>query len=195
LKILFLLLLFNLCAEAQFINFSFRKPIGLKVSSKKLIDSMNPNSSGPDTFWYNPNKGYYKIFIKEKGVYKITYTDLINAGVPANILKPGNLELINNGVSIPIDIVDVNKDGQFDSGDFFKFVGLPPQPTTPYTYLNIYNTSNVYWFSCQADSVTRYRLKDGYPTNFDNQIKTTLQTLHYEKDSLYERLGDAPDDH
>ncbi|MDR3611352.1 MAG: C25 family cysteine peptidase [Ignavibacteriaceae bacterium] len=194
-KILSLLLLFNLYAEAQFINFSFINPKGSKASNSKSSLNINPNSLGQDTFWYNPNKNYYKIFVKEKGIYRVTYADLIKAGVPANSLIQGNLELINNGISIPIDIVDVNNNGLFDSTDYFKFIGLPPQPTTPYTYLNIYNNLNVYWFSYQADSVNRYRIKDGHPTNSDNLITTTLQTTHYERDSLYERLGDAPDDH
>jgi Peptidase family C25/Propeptide_C25 len=179
----------------DFVATAFINPKEAKEFIGKPITVRSPNHALVDTFWYNPNKDYYKIFVQTKGLYKVTYNDLISAGVPPNNgIHQGNFELINNGVRIPIEIVDVNKNDSFDSSDYFTFVGLPPQPTTPYTYFNIYNLSNVYWFSYQAESVFNYKKIDGFPTNFDNQITTTLQTIHYEKDSLYERLGYAPDD-
>jgi hypothetical protein len=194
-KILYLILLISLSVEAQFSNFAFNKSKNKKEISGKFDAISSAHSSQSDTFWYNPTKDYYKIFVQTKGVYKVSYNDLINAGVPANNgINLGNFELFNNGVRIPIEVVDVNKNNSFDSSDYFTFVGIPPQPTTPYTYLNIYNLSNVYWFSYQADSLFNYKIIDGFPTNFDNQITTSMQTIHYEKDSLYERLGYAPDD-
>jgi hypothetical protein len=180
----------------DFVTSTFINPKEVKEFIGKPVTMKSPNHSLADTFWYNPLKDYYKIFVRTKGVYKITYSDLINAGLPPNNgINKGNFELINNGLRIPIEIVDVNKNNSFDSSDYFTFVGLPPQPTTPYTYLNIYNLSNVYWFSYQADSVYNYKKIDGFPTNFDNEVISTATTLHFEKDSLYERLGYAPDDH
>ncbi len=148
-----------------------------------------------DSVWYNPNKIYYKIYLNKKGVYRITYESLISAGItPFGGIQQGRLELINNGRQVPIEIVDVNSNGFFDTLDYFQFIGLPPQPTTPYTYSNIYNNSNVYWFSYSADSVYRYKEKDGYPTVIDVAIKSVLETTHYEMDKMYEPLGYAPND-
>ena len=180
----------------DFVTSAFINPNEVKEFIGKPVTVKSPDHSLADTFWYNPAKDYYKIFVPAKGVYKVTYSDLINAGVPPNNgINQGNFELINNGIRIPIEIVDVNNNNSFDSSDYFTFVGLPPQPTTPYTYFNIYNLSNVYWFSYQADSLYNYKKIDGFPANTDYQITTTMQTIHYEKDSLYERLGYAPDDH
>jgi hypothetical protein len=191
-----LLFVFSFVVQAQFTNFSFITPKKAnRISETPIIFSGSKNTP-VDTFWYNPNKDYYKIFVGSKGVYKVTYDELMKTGVPPNRgIQQGNLELVNNGNRIPIEIVDVNKNNSFDSGDYFIFVGLPPQPSTPYTYLNIYNLSNVYWLSYQADSVYNYKKINGLPLNIDNRITSSLQTIHYEKDSLYERLGYASDDH
>ncbi|MDR3666801.1 MAG: C25 family cysteine peptidase [Ignavibacteriaceae bacterium] len=191
-----LLFVFSIDVQAQFTNFSFITPQKTKrIVETPFIFSDSQNNLG-DTFWYNPNKDYYKIFVQAKGVYKVTYDELIRIGVPPNSgIQKGNLELINNGKRIPIEIVDVNKNNSFDSGDYFIFVGLPPQPSTSYTYFNIYNLSNVYWFSYQAESVYNYKKINWSTSTLDNFVTTNLQTIHYEKDSIFERLGYAPDDH
>jgi len=175
-------------AESLVINSNVAKEfIGKSLIQNDIITS--------DSIWYNPLKDYYKVYIKEKKLYRITYEQLISSGVPENNgIHQGKLELINFGKRIPLEIVDNNNDGFFNSGDYFQFIGTPPPPADQYTYFNIYNISNVYWFSYQADSVLSYKSIDGFPTNFDNQILSTQETIHYEKDSLYERLGYAPND-
>ncbi len=156
--------------------------------------SSEPKTASADSSnWYDPNKDYYKIFVKDKGVYRVTYSSLINAGISSSSgIKEGKLELYNNGKHVPIDIVDANSDGQFDEGDYFQFVGFPPPPS-PYCTLNIYNNQNVYWFSYQADSAFTYNLKDGQPKTFSNEVYSNQNTLHFEKDLDYEPLGYAPD--
>ena len=164
-----------------------------KKFTGKIRDYLGKMSA--DSIWYKPQKNYFKIYLKEKGLYKITYDQLVLAGVPENDgIGEAKLEIINNGQSIPLDIIDENNDGVFNSGDYFKFVGDVPKPTTPYTYKNIYNNENVYWFSYQADTVYNYKYIDGFPTNFDNTVKYSKKTFHYEQDLLYERLGYAPND-
>jgi hypothetical protein len=164
-----------------------------KEFTGKIRDYLGKASQ--DTVWYNPQKSYFKIFIKEKGFYKVTYEQLLLAGVPENEgLHEGNLELISNGQRIPMDIIDDDKDGSFNAGDYFYFIGSPPKSTNPYTYSNIYTLENVYWFSYQADSVYKYKIIDGYPTKIDTIIYTVLETTHYEEDKVYEPLGLAPDD-
>ncbi len=161
--------------------------------SKEIKTNMSPLS---ENYWYNPNKNYYKIYLNKKGIYRVTYDWLVSNGVPANTgLQNGQLEIINNGNELPLDIVDVNNNGLFDSGDYFQFAGDRAQPTTPYTYFNIYNTSNVYWFSYQADSVYKYKSIDGYPNTYYDEVSTVFQTKHFEQDISYQTLGHAPNDH
>ncbi len=147
-----------------------------------------------DTYWYNPQKDYFKIYLNKKGIYRITCDMLINAGVPVSGVQNNRLELFNNGVSIPIDVVDVNNDSLFNSGDYFQFVGEPAKPANQYTSLNIYNLTNLYWFSYQADSLNYYKYVDGYPTGSSPLITNTIETLRWEKDLIYQRLGHASND-
>lgn len=147
-----------------------------------------------EDYWYNPNKDYYKLFLNQKGVYRITYDQLINSGIsPSSGIQDGKIEIINNGVSLPIDLVDSQPDGIFNSGDYFQFTGNPVK-NSPYSGLNIYQTNNVYWFSYQADSTYKYQEINGYPSNFNNLIVSSVQTIHWEKDKIYDHFGYAPND-
>ena len=156
--------------------------------SKPGNESDNPLSGG---YWYDPNKNYFKIYLKEKGVYRVTYDELVSAGVPLGNSTPVNkLEIFNDGNSIPVDVKDNNGDNVFNSGDYLQFVGYDPPPVTPKTHTNIYNLSNVYWFSYQSDSTgNQYKDIDGLPNNWVNTYQVTRETIHFEKDSIYERLG------
>ncbi len=144
-------------------------------------------------YWYNPGKDYYKIFLKEKGIYRLTFEQLVSAGIPiSGGVQSSKLEISNEGVDIPIEIHD-GGDGVFNSGDYIQFVGYPPKPS-PYCSSNIYNVDNVYWFSYQSDTPPdTFKVIDGFPHTVNKKIVSTQYTVHYEKDSLYERLGYAPD--
>ena len=146
-------------------------------------------------YWYNPQKTYYKIYIKNKGLYRITYDQLASSGVQMNNVPVTKLQLYGDGVEIPLYVYDANHNGIFDPGDYFEFAGYPPPPT-PYCKLNIYNNDNVYFFSTQADSSgLHYTAVDGFPRSWNYSYKTALTTNHYERDSLFENLGYAGDDH
>lgn len=177
----------------EYIQSSLINPSEAKLFVSKL--SSSKDKSLQDTVWYNPQKIYYKIYLRKKGVYRISFNDLVAAGItPFGAIQQGKFEIINNGKPVPIDIVDVNQNGLFDSSDYFQFIGQPPTPHNQYTYYNIYNNQNVYWFSYQADSMVTYKKINGYPTNFDFLLTSTVETLHFENDYMYEPLGYAPND-
>ncbi|HEY6437545.1 MAG TPA: C25 family peptidase propeptide domain-containing protein, partial [Ignavibacteriaceae bacterium] len=145
-------------------------------------------------YWYNPNKNYFKVYVKEKNVYRLTYEELISSGVQLGSSTPTNkLEMFNDGLPVPIEIFDNNTDFIFNAGDYLKFVGLPPS-ASPYCTMNIYNLSNVYWFSYQSDSTGVNYQAIPVGTNYTKTYFSNLTTLHLEKDSLYERLGYAGND-
>jgi hypothetical protein len=145
-----------------------------------------------DEYWYNPSKKYAKIFVNEKDVYRIYYEDIqAQAGLNNAEIESFKLELYNSGEQVPLDIID-GGDGMFQPGDYFQFVGYPP-PKSEYSYFNLYNNDNVYWFSTSGDSNSlRYEFIDAYPHNYNITVKEHLATVHFEKDSLFERLGYAP---
>ncbi|MDP2365765.1 MAG: C25 family peptidase propeptide domain-containing protein, partial [Ignavibacteria bacterium] len=169
--------------KSSVINYNIAK----EFIGKPISDS--PKITEP--YWYNPQKDYFNIYLNKKGVYRVTCDMLVNAGVPAGGLQNMQLELFNNGESIPIDVVDVNNDNFFNSGDYFQFVGGPAKPVNEYTRKNIYNLNNVYWFSYQADSLNYYKYKDGNPTFSTPFITNSIETLNWEQDNSFQRFGHA----
>jgi hypothetical protein len=152
------------------------------------------SDSPQEKYWYDPNKVYYKIYLGEKGVYRISYDLLVSLNIPINSVEINKLQIFNNGIEIPLYVKDADNNELFNSGDYVEFVGFPPQ-ATQFSYFNIYNKQNIYWFSFQADSTgKRYSNKDGYPVVWVNSFATTPFIAHFEKDSLYERLGHASND-
>ena len=148
-----------------------------------------------NSYWYNPNKNYFKIYVDTKDVYRVTYEELISSGVQlGSNTQIEKLELFNDGLPSPIEVFDNNSDNLFNSGDYFQFVGFPPSPTD-YCSWNIYNLTNVYWFSYESDSTgLKYNNTPNEIFTYNRTYFSNLTTLHFEKDSLYERLGYAPND-
>ncbi len=172
----------------EFIESSVVNPETAKGFTGKLVSSDLPLGQGG--YWYNPNKNYFKVYVKEKNVYRLTYEELVSAGVQLGTnTSVDKLEMFNYGVPVPIDVFDNNNDLIFNEGDYLKFVGFPPQ-ATQYCAQNIYNLSNVYWFSYQSDSSgVKYHTTPSFVSNITRTYFSNLTTLHFEKDSLYERLG------
>ncbi len=74
--------------------------------------------------------------------------------------------MFGDGLPVPIEVFDNNSDSVFNSGDYLQFVGYPVT-STPYCKTNIYNLTNVYWFSYQSDSSgVNYKLMPGYADFF-----------------------------
>jgi hypothetical protein len=165
--------------------------VSLNFTGEIIQNNDSPTTSN---YWYSPNKDWYKIYLNKRGVYRITFDQLVQLGInPNGQIRNGRLELYNNGDKIPIDIVDSNQDGVFNSGDYFQFVGDKVKPS-PYSGLNIYNLTNVYWFSYQADSVYQYVPKNGQPENTFFPVISSVKTLHWEEDRIYDNFGYAPNE-
>ncbi|MCK6612815.1 MAG: C25 family cysteine peptidase [Ignavibacteriaceae bacterium] len=163
--------------------------VGKRWIGKELQTAASPQT----TTWFDPQKEYFKIYLKEKGVYRITYEELVTAGFPSTGTDIYSLELFNNGVQIPIEVVSAG-DTVFNSGDYIQFAGYPA-PASPHVRQNIYNLSNVYWLSYQGQSRDFfYRYKSSRPTIGDNILVGYIRSDYYEKDSIYERLGYALND-
>ncbi|MEJ5308323.1 MAG: C25 family cysteine peptidase [Anaerolineae bacterium] len=96
----------------------------------------------------------YKILVDADGIYQLTYTDLIAAGVPVNTLDPRTLKLHNQGIQVAI-YVEGEADGVFNTSDYVLFYGQ--KMTTKYTDVN------VYWLTWGGESGLRMGTSDGTP--------------------------------
>ncbi len=151
------------------------------------------SKTGAGDYWYSPYKNFFKLYLNTKGMYRVTYDELQSAGVslPAG-LSSNALAIFSQGVSIPLDVHD-NGDGTFDAGDYIQFFGTPA-PASPFAKQNIYNTENVFWFSYQGiESNARRYIETTIPTGaVDTTISYLPRTDFYEKDSVFEHLGESP---
>ncbi|MGB6035400.1 MAG: C25 family cysteine peptidase, partial [Cryomorphaceae bacterium] len=72
--------------------------------------------------WINYDQRYFKFTIAEDGVYRITFNDLANAGIPISGIAPDNIQLFAANQQVPI-YIEGGEDGFFNSTDFIEFIG------------------------------------------------------------------------
>ncbi|MFA6980246.1 MAG: C25 family cysteine peptidase [Ignavibacteriaceae bacterium] len=158
--------------------------------SGKAIEQKS--SMRTDQYWYDPQQNWLKLYLKNEGIYRVSYFDLVS--VSSSFLQNVNVKkirLFNDGEEIPVEVFDLDGDSVFNNNDYFHFVGKVIT-SSPYCKLNIYNNSNLYWltFNSSVDG-KRFREIDGYTSGWEKTFQQSLMTVHYEKDMLYERLGYA----
>jgi hypothetical protein len=118
----------------------------------------------------------YKVLVDEDGIYRLTYTALVGAGMDLEGVDPDDLELYNRDLEVAIRVVDEDDDGEIEEEDYILFYG--EQMTTTYTY------TNVYWLGTGTGDGLRMPEKDGtlgastVPTYFNT-------TTHWEQDVYY----------
>ncbi|MCE1189366.1 MAG: C25 family cysteine peptidase [Ignavibacteria bacterium] len=167
---------------------NYPEALSFNTTSQKMVKK---NETG----WLDPTRIYYKIYLNKEGIYQLTYSDLVNAGIPVNtITNTGTIQLYADGKQVPIEVVTASS-GEFKQGDYIRFIGNTA-PASPYCRMNIYNTSNVYFLTINGDASVSQRFTPG---NHNTSISATPQTYYhrmdyYEKDSVFERLGHAPDE-
>ncbi len=82
-----------------------------------------------------------RLFVKEEGLYAVTYAELEKAGVPLASISSHNLRLYLNGQDVAVRVVGSNNvddvDGIFQPGDSLLFYGQGVDEK--------YTDANVYW--------------------------------------------------
>lgn len=160
--------------------------------AKFWVNKFSPPDKVLSDYWYQPSLNYFKIYFKKKGLYRITFEELVNSGVRINQgVEVSKLALYGQGNIIPIDVED-GGDGIFNSGDYFQFVGFEA-PASPFSGLNIYNNTNVYWFTFESPTDTgKYKVIDGDPRPpnfFVFNLDSYLEKVRYEEDKIFDRYG------
>ena len=70
--------------------------------------------------WINYSQSYYKLYVKENGMQRISYQTLSNAGVPLTSLDPRSIQLFHNGEEQYLYIKG-ESDGVFNPQDYIEF--------------------------------------------------------------------------
>ena len=166
-----------------------------KTSLKKhhsIFDSSNP---------------WYKIYINDDGVYKLTGSDLNNFGIDIKAIDPQTLKIYNNGgkelprsvTATQTDslienaiIVEDGGDGIFDILDYILFYGKAGNnweynPTIERFahYINHYQDQNIYWLTWGGEKPgKRMQQKSGAPDNSLTAEPYFIDYLYFEKENI-----------
>lgn len=79
----------------------------------------------------------YKLLVDRTGFYRVTYEDLLAAGVDLSGVPSANIALINQGQAVPIYLVS---GATFGPGSYFDFYGQAIDSL--YTHTNVYYLAN-----------------------------------------------------
>jgi peptidase C25-like protein/proprotein convertase P-domain-containing protein len=93
----------------------------------------------------------FKLGVKETGYYRVKQSDLVTAGLSPNI-DPRNLRLFEDGIERAI-IVQGERDGRLDAGDFIEFYGTALD--------NAYTDTRVYQLSAGSQPGLRIKRAKG----------------------------------
>lgn len=143
-------------------------------------NNQNNNSGNPPA---SSRSKVAKIKIKEDGIYKVTFSDLSISSVDLSGVSTGSLKITNNGEEIAIDVVDVNINGIFDSGDYIEFYGKAiPRGDDRFRYTE----TNVYWLFSDNGLGKRME-KINSSVSSSQSASSYLKVLHIEEDTWYEQ--------
>ncbi len=121
--------------------------------SVTLTPSPSPNTGEGSSVWAPPVPGW-RIKVRAEGVYRLTYAELQNAGLPVGTLDPRTFRLYHLGAEVAIDVAGQD-DGRFDPADDILFYG---QGLT-----SKYTADNVYWLTYGQGTGLRMGTRSGAP--------------------------------
>ena len=91
----------------------------------------------------------YRMYVRQSGIYHITYGDLQNVGIDPSKIDPTTLRVINKGQQVAVYIYDIHRDGQFHPDNYFEFFGNEERYNGPDTLGDFYydpDTKNNIYF-------------------------------------------------
>ncbi len=127
--------------------------------------------------------GALRIRTQGRGLYRLTWDDLVAAGVPVTTTAPATFAMSYLGQPIDIQVTG-EADGRFDPGDLVIFYAEP--------YVGRYMTQNVYWFSWGGPAGPRMAVRAA-PLDPGPPVTVITRTLHIERDiDYYSTFTDRP---
>lgn len=142
---------------------------------------------------------WYKFYIEESGVYRLSRSFLNSLGINTNSVDPRSIKIYGNGgrmlpllnsAEYPFDVVENavkfvgEEDGSFDNGDYILFYGEGP---TTYneessTNVNLYTDRTYYYVNISSGSGKRIQTMPVIDAPADLQITTFQDYQFYEVD-------------
>ena len=145
----------------------------------------------------------YKIVVDHDGVYRVTYADLLAAGLDVTNVVPSAFQLTSQQHEVAIEVPG-EADGRFDPGDAIVFYGQKLRgdilaaryasesapwvtfgngwrPTFNAQMVELYTDDNVYWLTTDGAPGPRMKSSDGTPSGAAPVPEYYTATVHAEK--------------
>jgi len=132
--------------------------------------------------WVNYNQEYYKVAVSSNGIFRITFTELQNAGFPVSVINPQHLQLFHDGQEMAI-LVQGEGDGVFNTNDYIEFYGTrndgsldatmyddPLNHTNPHE--GLYTNQSYYFLTYTLDNTNGKRIET-YDATANNGVTVT----------------------
>lgn len=131
-----------------------------------------PASAQSPQHWINFNQVYYKLSTARDGIYRVTYSDLLAAGVPVDSVDPRLLQVFHRGTeqAISFQHAQVPPNGTFDSNEYFEFFGrrndgtrdrslYRPESTQPHALYNLFSDTAAFFLTWNLAPVQGKRME------------------------------------
>lgn len=116
-----------------------------------------------------PESGDIKITVRETGIYKVSYDDLVALGLDPGELTIANFALSHRDGAVAFGAADGNRNGILDAGDYIFFYGQALDNT-------YYTRDNIYWLKLNANApgplMTARRASPGLATTAPYYLTT-----------------------
>ena len=110
--------------------------------------------------WVQYNQPYYKISVAADGIYRLTFDQLQQAGVPVNSIDPRMIQVYHRGVEQAIYFKhdQLPADSKFDNTEYLEFYGrrnngemdsklYQPTSVQPHQYYNLFSDTSAYFLT------------------------------------------------
>lgn len=142
----------------------------------------------------------WKIYIEEDGWYRVTGSDLHQAGIDLLSIDVQALRLTDGSSDVPI-YVSGWQDGQFHETDSFEFWGETARnsdrQTSPDLYQDPYSRTKIYFLSWSGQPglwmVDESAAPTGSPATNVRRPYSFMQTMHVERDVSFNHLVEVPE--
>jgi hypothetical protein len=141
--------------------------------------------------WIHFNQQYFKIPVAKEGIYRLTYSDLVNAGFPSNT-NYNHIQLFHRGIEQHIRI-EKNNTGiaNLEPGDYIEFYGVKntgvsdqelyqPASSQPHQYYNLFSDTTAYFLTINTQSAPGQRMSNFFQSVPD----VSADQFHYEEKLL-----------
>jgi hypothetical protein len=156
-----------------------------------LVAVLSVSAQNYGNEWINYAQQYYKIPVTQRGIYRLTYQELQQAGLPLATIDPRRIQIFHRGVEQSI-VVAGEGDAFFNETDYIEFYGqgndgtldaelYRPAEAQPHKYFSLFSDTTYYYITWRLDNGLGKRMLTVTEANTNN---LPAESFHWEEKLL-----------